>query len=187
MMGMAKWSRWESNPRPLECHAFRGRRDHARPAATVREIEHSRPSRRPVPSERGYVGYGLFRHLARKGRSWRLCPVRSEPFDELAVPSRGQPDHLERPPLALLSLGEEEGQAIGGLARSARNENDTGAEQRVVEEPVVQREGGDEERAQQRLLGFGRLGVGGSRGGSGVAGVERGGFSAVADAVGESG
>src|SRR5262249_46635074 len=42
-----KWSRRESNPRPLECHAFRGRRDHARPAATVREIEHSRPSRRP--------------------------------------------------------------------------------------------------------------------------------------------
>src|SRR5262249_21661647 len=134
----------------------------------------------------GYVGYGLFRHLARKGRSWRLCPVRSEPFDELAVPSRGQPDHLERPPLALLSLGEEEGQAIGGLARSARNENETVAVQRAVEEPVVQREGGDEERAQQHLLGFGRLGVGGIRGGSDVAVVERRELSPVGDAIDEA-
>src|SRR6516225_8504020 len=34
---MVKWSRRESNPRPLECHAFPRRRDRARPSATVRE------------------------------------------------------------------------------------------------------------------------------------------------------
>src|SRR5262245_14752505 len=129
------------------------------------------------------------RHVRRERRDLLVrdhAVVRSEPFDEPAVPSRGQPDHLERDPLAPLSLGEEEGQAIGGLARSARNENDTGAEQRVVEEPVVQREGGDEERAQQRLLGFGRLGVGGIRGGSDVAVVERREYSQGADAVDEA-
>src|SRR6267143_6976533 len=33
---MAKWSRRESNPRPLECHECRGR---ARPSATVRNAD----------------------------------------------------------------------------------------------------------------------------------------------------
>src|SRR5215813_2141678 len=33
-----KWSRWESNPRPLECHAVQGRTYRPRPCASIQEF-----------------------------------------------------------------------------------------------------------------------------------------------------
>jgi hypothetical protein len=53
MVERKKWSRGESNSRPLECHAEAGWTDGARRCATVREIEISRSPRRAVAHGRG--------------------------------------------------------------------------------------------------------------------------------------
>jgi hypothetical protein len=49
---MVKWSRGESNSRPLECHAVRGGPQRPRPCASVQEFEGSTPAPRMVADGR---------------------------------------------------------------------------------------------------------------------------------------
>src|SRR5262245_9213842 len=49
---MVKWSRWESNPRPLECHAVHGGPQRTRPCASVQEFWGSTPASQTVADGR---------------------------------------------------------------------------------------------------------------------------------------
>jgi hypothetical protein len=52
MVKREKWSRWESNPRPLECHAVHGRPHRPRPYASIQEFEGSTPAPQMVADGR---------------------------------------------------------------------------------------------------------------------------------------
>src|SRR6516164_9147002 len=74
--------------------------------------------------------------------------VTTEALAKHRVSLRGETDHLV---LSAAITVEKEGEAEGGLARSAREHDCPRAEEAVVGEKVVEKERGHEERAEEHL------------------------------------